>query len=76
MLLAQDATTDALAAFEATLQKEPNRLGATSGAAKAAEKAGDTAKAHNYYAKLVELTQGSTTKRAEVMDALTFLGKP
>jgi hypothetical protein len=28
MLLAQGATTDALAAFEATLQKEPNRLGA------------------------------------------------
>jgi tetratricopeptide (TPR) repeat protein len=67
MLLAQGANTDALAAFEATLQKEPNRLGATSGAAKAAEKAGDAVKAQNYYAKVFELTQGWTTKRAEVM---------
>ena len=75
MLLAQGAATDALAAFEATLQKEPNRLGATSGAAKAAEKAGDATKARNYYAKVLELTQGSTAKRAEVMDALTFMGK-
>jgi tetratricopeptide (TPR) repeat protein len=75
MLLAQGAATDALAAFEATLQKEPNRLGAISGAAKAAEKAGDATKARNYYAKVVELTQGSTTKRAEVMDALAYMGK-
>jgi tetratricopeptide (TPR) repeat protein len=43
MLLAQGAPADALAAFEATLKKEPNRLGATSGAAKAAEKAGENA---------------------------------
>jgi hypothetical protein len=34
-------TKDALAAFEATLQKEPRRLGATLGAAKASEKLGD-----------------------------------
>ena len=34
--------TRALAAFEATLEKEPNRLGATIGAARAAEKAGDS----------------------------------
>jgi hypothetical protein len=32
---------EALAAFEATLKKEPHRLGATLSAAKAAEKAGD-----------------------------------
>lgn len=74
MLLAQGAASDALAAFEATLQKEPNRLGATSGAAKAAEQAGDAAKARNYYTRIVELTQGSMTKRAEVMDALSFMG--
>ena len=75
MLLAEGAATDALAAFEATLKKEPNRLGATSGAAKAAEKAGDAAKARMYYAKVIELTQGSTTKRAEVTDALAFMAK-
>jgi tetratricopeptide (TPR) repeat protein len=75
MLLADGAATDALAAFEATLQKEPNRLGATSGAAKAAEKASDAAKARIYRAKVLELTQGSKTKGTEVPDALTFMGK-
>ena len=75
MLLADGAGSDALAAFEATLKKEPNRLGATSGAANAAEKAGDAAKARTYYAKVVELTQGSTTNRAEVMDARIFMSK-
>jgi tetratricopeptide (TPR) repeat protein len=75
MLLADGAGSDALAAFEATLKKEPNRLGATSGAANAAEKAGDAAKARIYYAKVVELTQGSTTNRAEVMDARIFMSK-
>lgn len=75
MLLAQGAATDALAAFEATLQKEPNRLGATFGAAKATEKAGDATKARNYYSKVVELTQGSTAERAEVTEALSFIGR-
>jgi hypothetical protein len=36
---------EALAAFEATLTKEPNRLGATIGAAMAAERLGDLANA-------------------------------
>jgi len=42
---------EALAAFEATLKKKPNRLGAYAGAAKAAEKSGDKAKAQEYYKK-------------------------
>jgi hypothetical protein len=41
MLLQSGMAKEAMAAFEATLEKEPNRLGATIGAAKAAEKAGD-----------------------------------
>ena len=45
LLLESGMAREALAAFEATLKKEPNRLGAYVGAAKAAEKAGDTAKA-------------------------------
>jgi tetratricopeptide (TPR) repeat protein len=59
MLLEQGATSDALAAFEATLKKEPNRLGATAGAARAAEKAGDAAKASDYHARVRALAQGS-----------------
>ena len=46
MLLESGNARDALAAFEATLKKEPNRLGAYAGAAKAAEKSGESAKAH------------------------------
>ena len=38
MLLERGMAKEALAAFEATLKKEPHRLGATLGAAKAAEK--------------------------------------
>ncbi|HUL92659.1 MAG TPA: hypothetical protein VLV56_09950 [Burkholderiales bacterium] len=60
MLLDHGAYADALAAFEATLKKEPKRLGATAGAAKAAEKAGDATKARAYRAKLPSLAQGST----------------
>ena len=45
MLLERGMAKEALAAFEATLKKEPHRLGATLGAAKAAEKLGDAGKA-------------------------------
>ena len=48
LLLERGMAQEALAAFETTLKKEPNRLGAYVGAARAAEKAGDTAKAQNY----------------------------
>ena len=41
MLLESGNAKDALVAFEATLKKEPNRLGAYVGAAKAAEKSGE-----------------------------------
>ena len=41
MLLERGMAKEALAAFEAMLKKEPNRLGAYVGAAKAAEKSGD-----------------------------------
>src|SRR6202040_1498659 len=44
MLLERGMAKEALAAFEATLKKEPNRFNAYAGAAKAADKLGDTAK--------------------------------
>ena len=55
MLLERGKAKDALAAFEATLKKEPHRLGATLGAAKAAEQAGDAGTARQYYAAAVAL---------------------
>jgi hypothetical protein len=73
MLLESGKPAEALAAFEATLNKEPNRLGATVGAAKAAEKAGDNVKAQEYYKKVVAIAGDADTSRAEVSDARAFL---
>jgi hypothetical protein len=73
MLLESGKPAEALAAFEATLKKEPNRLGATVGAAKAAEKAGDNTKAQEYYKKVVAIAGDADTSRTEVSDARAFL---
>jgi tetratricopeptide (TPR) repeat protein len=75
MLLERGMAKEALAAFEATLTKEPNRLGATVGAAKAAEKSGDAAKARQYYAKAVALTEGADASRSEVAEVRAFIAR-
>jgi tetratricopeptide (TPR) repeat protein len=75
MLLESGRANDALAAFEATLKKEPNRLGAYAGAARAAEKSGDHAKARAYYEKVVAIASDADKARADVNDARAFLGK-
>jgi Tfp pilus assembly protein PilF len=75
MLLERGMAKEALAAFEATLTKEPNRLGATIGAARAAEKSGDADKARQYYAKVVVLADGADASRADVADARAFMAK-
>ncbi len=75
MLLDRGMAKEALAAFEATLKKEPNRLGAYVGAAKAAEKSGDKAKAQQYYKKVVAIAGGADQSRTEVTDARAYLKK-
>ena len=75
LLLERGMAPEALAAFEATLKKEPNRLGAYVGAAKAAEKAGDTAKAEEYYKKVVAIAGDADKSRVEVGEARAFLTK-
>ena len=74
MLLESGNAKDALAAFEATLKKEPNRLGAYVGAAKAAEKSGES-KAQEYYGKVVAIADDADDSRTEVADARAFLMK-
>src|SRR5215468_253782 len=54
MLLERGMARDALTAFEATIKKEPNRLNAFVGAAKAAAALGDKDKAMAYYQKRSE----------------------
>jgi hypothetical protein len=75
MLLERGMAKEALAAFEATLKKEPNRLGACAGAAVAAEKSGDFTKAREYYGKVVAIADGADKARTEVADAHAFLQK-
>jgi len=75
MLLERGMAKEALAAFEAVMSKEANRLGAMIGAAKAAEKLGDAAKAREHYARAVALAANADASRTEVADARAFLAK-
>jgi tetratricopeptide (TPR) repeat protein len=75
MLLDRGKPAEALAAFEATLKKEPNRLGATLGAAKAAAKVGDSAKAAQHYRAAVKLTENADPVRTDIAEARAFLAK-
>jgi Tfp pilus assembly protein PilF len=73
LLLERGQAKEALSAFEATLKKEPNRLLAFVGAARAAAKSGATAKARQYYTRVVQLAAGADTVRAEVAEARAFV---
>jgi len=75
MLLERGMAMEALAAFEATLKKEPHRLGATLGAAKAAEKAGEIDKARQHYAAAVALTENAEPIRDDVAAARAFTAR-
>lgn len=75
MLLESGMAKEALAAFEATLKKEPNRLDAYVGAARAAEKSGDSVKARDYYAKVVAIASNADKTRNDVAEARAFLAK-
>ena len=75
MLLERGDAAGALAAFEATLKKEPNRFNAYAGAAAAADKLGDKAKATAYYEKLTALANGSGSDRPALAAAKTYLAK-
>jgi hypothetical protein len=76
MLLENGNAKEAIAAFEATLRKEPNRLGAYVGAAIASDKSGDNVKAREYYKKVVEIADAADDGRTDVADARAFLQKP
>jgi tetratricopeptide (TPR) repeat protein len=73
MLLERGMAKEALAAFEATLKKEPNRLGATLGAGAAAEKLGDSEKARQHYAAATALTENADPVRPQIEHARAFV---
>ena len=73
MLLDRSMAKEALAAFEGTMAKEPNRFNAYVGEAKAAQALGDKANAKSIYEKLVALTAGSQAERPALADARAFV---
>src|SRR6266852_1075734 len=75
MLLDRGMAAEALAAFEATIRKEPNRLNAFAGAAKAAARMGDKSKAKDYYEKLAALASSADTDRPDVVEAREYLAR-
>jgi tetratricopeptide (TPR) repeat protein len=75
MLLERGMPKEALAAFETTVKKEPNRLGATLGAGASAEKSGDAAKARQYYAAAIALTENADPVRPQIAQARAFVAR-
>jgi tetratricopeptide (TPR) repeat protein len=73
MLLDRGMAKEALAAFEATKAKEPNRFNGYLGAAKAAEVLGDKAQAKANYEKLLSLASGPDSDRPALIAARSFV---
>jgi tetratricopeptide (TPR) repeat protein len=74
MLLEAGRPSEALTAFEATIKKEPNRFRGLYGAGRAAEAAGDRAKAAAFYKQLLAVAGEADTDRPELQHARTFRG--
>ncbi|MGA2993876.1 hypothetical protein [Bradyrhizobium sp.] len=73
MLLDRGQAKEALAAFEATKAKEPNRFNGYTGAAQAAQALGDRATAKANYEKLLSLASGSNSERPTLAAARAFV---
>jgi hypothetical protein len=75
LLLDSGAAADALTEYEAVLKTAPRRFNATAGAAKAADLAGDKAKARAYSIQLLEIAKNAEVTRPELAWARNYLGK-
>ena len=65
----------ALTEYETAIKASPNRYRGFWGIARAAEAAGNRAKAIEYYGKLVDLAKNADAEREEVRDAKAFLAR-
>ena len=68
MLLDRGMAKEALAAYEAVLNKEPNRLAAYVGASKSAKASGDQAKARDSAVQIARLTADADVSRPELIE--------
>jgi hypothetical protein len=73
MYIELDQPAMALAEFERSLKRDPNRFRTVYGAARAAEAAGKREAAREYYAQLQTLTADRDTERPELSHAKAFL---
>ena len=73
LLLEMGQGTAALTEYETALKATPNRYRVFLGVARAADAAGNRAKAVEYYGKVVELSKKADTERPETRDAKAFL---
>jgi tetratricopeptide (TPR) repeat protein len=73
LLFEVGSPADALAAYEATLSREPNRARTLYGAARAAERAGNEARAREHYTAILSLMADADTGRPEPAAARAFL---
>ena len=75
LLLELRRPAEALREYEASLARAPRRLAGVYGAARAAEQAGDTARASTRYAELLEITSGGDGVRLELQEAREYTRK-
>jgi hypothetical protein len=73
MLLEAGKPKEALAAYEHSMQAEPNRFRGLAGAARAAEVVGDKQKAQTYYRRLLQLAAKGDGERPVFAQARAFL---
>jgi tetratricopeptide (TPR) repeat protein len=73
MLLEAGDAAGALTAFEASMAKEPGRFRGAFGAARAAEAAGDAARARAHYARTIEIAGAADSPRPEIDRARSYL---
>jgi tetratricopeptide (TPR) repeat protein len=74
LLLEHNQPAEALAAYEATLQREPNRARTLLGAARAGKAAGKNDVAKKFYGELIKLMDPAS-KRPELAEAKQFAAK-
>jgi hypothetical protein len=75
MLMESGQPARALAEYERSMKRDANRYRSVSGAARAAEAAGNSGAARDYYAKLQSLAANHDTERPEQARAREFLSK-
>ena len=75
LLLETGQTRDALREFEAAMVKEPGRFRSLAGAMRAADQAGDAAKAKKYASQLLDLGKSASPGRSELNQARKLAGR-